>query len=227
MSASRQTFSHSLTALIKRLLTAKRLAPIVLGALLIILASASAKAVPTTINFEGGTPGTTISSFYSGMGVTFSNAQFVSSAGHFGSSSISFGALNGPTSSSPIVISFVDLQSEVTLTAVDLSREGFLMRAYDSSNNLLGYTGYLDGGSNGLAITFSTIFHVPRISYVELFQPLNTSGHSGGVLFDNLRFDDAEGLVPTPEPSSLILISTGLVGVAGRVRRRWKARTRR
>ncbi len=180
--------------------------------LLILLCGATVRANPVVIDFEDGTAGNAIGSFYAGLGVTFSNAQFVSSFSFPPPSVLSFNGISGPGPSNPIIISFATLQSEVTLTAIDLSQQGFLLRAFDAGDDFLGQAGFASGAPFGVPITFSVIFGTPMISFVQLFQPLNVSGTSGGVVFDNLRIDNATGLVPVPEPATLILLGGGLVG---------------
>src|SRR5690348_6646437 len=106
----------------------------------ILVCVATVRADPIVIDFESGTPGTPIGSFYSGLGVTFANAQFVNTS-NFPSSNVSFTALNGPGPSNPIIINFATLQSEVTLTAVDLSGQGFLLQAFDASGVFIGQAG--------------------------------------------------------------------------------------
>ncbi len=64
-------------------------------------------------------------------------------------------------------------------------------------------------------ISFGALTSTPQISYVNIYQPLNTRGFTNGALFDNLVLDTASGLAPTPEPATLLLVATGVV-VAGR-----------
>lgn len=137
------------------------------------------------IDFEDGTNGAAIGSFYSESGVAFSNARFVSSAGHFGASNLSFAALQGPGPSTPIVIVFERPVSDVRLAGVDLSHHGFIMRTYDANGNLIAQAGYSDGSSNGHEITVGAVAP-PPIKRIAIYQPLNTQGTSGGLLLDNL-----------------------------------------
>ena len=192
---------------------------------LILLLGTKAQADPIVIDFENGTLGSAIGSFYADQGVTFSNAQFVNAfgVGFQPPSSLGFSALSGPGPSNPIIISFATLQSQVTLTAVDLSGQGFLLKAYSATGSFLGQVGSLGSDTVGIPITFSVILANPTISFVELFQPSNISGTSGGVVFDNLRIDTT-GVPEVPEPATLILLGTGLAGVAIKTRKRLKRR---
>jgi hypothetical protein len=178
---------------------------------LILLSAATVQANPIVIDFEDGTAGNAIGSFYAGLGVTFSNAQFVSASGFPGLSNLGFNGVSGPGPSNPIIINFAALQSVVTLTAVDLSQQGFLLRAFDANGGFLGQAGFASGAPFGVPITFSVTTGTRRISFVEIFQPLNLAGTSGGVVFDNLKIDNATDLVTVPEPATLLLLSGGLV----------------
>lgn len=182
---------------------------------LILLLGTKAQADPIVIDFEDGTLGSAIGSFYAGQGVTFSNAQFVNAlgVGFQPPSSLGFSALSGPGPSNPIIISFATLQSQLTLTAVDLSGQGFLLKVFSATGSFLGQVGSLGGDTVGIPITFSVDFANPTISFVELFQPNNISGTSGGVVFDNLRIDTT-GVPEVPEPATLILLGSGLGGAA-------------
>src|SRR5688500_16262 len=117
--------------------------------LLILLFGVKAQADPIIIDFESGTAGTAIGSFYAGLGVTFSNAQFVGAVGFPPPSNLSFTAISGPGPFNPIIINFATLQSEVTLTAIDLNQQGFLLRAFGAGGDFLGQAGFASGAPVG------------------------------------------------------------------------------
>lgn len=199
---------------------------------MILLYCTQAQADPIVITFEGGMVGSPIGSTYDAQGVTFTNARYETSSGFIPQSAVSFTGIVGPGLASPIVIDFALLQSSVTLTAIDFSGEGFLMRAYDEGGNLLGEAGSLTPPLFQ-PVTFSIEFNSAIISYVELFQPLKTSD-AFGVTFDNLILsgpapdptpNPTPDPAPVPEPASMILLGLGLSGVAAAgARRRREAR---
>ncbi|HWT02015.1 MAG TPA: PEP-CTERM sorting domain-containing protein [Pyrinomonadaceae bacterium] len=199
---------------------------------LLVLFSAQARADDVVLDFEGGTAGSAIGSFYSPLGVTFSNAQFINVSGFPQPSALGFSGISGPGPSNPIVISFASLKTLVTLNAIDISGQGFLMSGYSENDVLLGTAGYLSPGPN-FPISFSVTGVGTGIKYVKVFQPLNTSGSSGGVAFDNLFFSDTYSGPPppspnVPEPATLVLLGLGLSGTATVCsRRRRKARRMR
>jgi len=193
--------------------------------LLFLLFGVQARADTVVIDFQDGTAGSAIGSFYAAQGVTFSNAQFAYVPGFPLPPVLGFSGINGPGPTNPIIINFASLQTLVTLTAIDTSAQGFLMNAYSVDGILLSSAGYLSGGPN-----FPVIFSVTGgvgtgISYVTVFQPLNTSGGPGGVTFDILVFSDSYTVpnpepAPVPEPATVVLLGLGLSGLAAKLRKR-------
>jgi len=192
---------------------------------LFLLFGVQARADTVVIDFQEGTAGSSIGSFYAAQGATFSNAQFSYVPGYVLPSVLGFSALIGPTSSNPITINFASLQTMVALTAIDLSGQGFLMNAYSVDGTLLSSGGYLSPGPN-FPVVFG-VTSVTGISYVTVFQPI-TAGREGGVSLDTLVFSDEwtnpnPEPTPVPEPVTVVLLGLGLSGVAAKLRKRRKA----
>jgi hypothetical protein len=193
---------------------------------LFLLFGVQARADTVVIDFQDGTAGSAIGSFYAAQGATFSNAQFSYVPGYVLPSVLGFSAIIGPTSSNPITINFASLQTYVALSAIDLSGQGFLMNAYSVDGTLLSSAGYLSPGPN-LPILFGVTSSGTGISYVTVFQPIN-AGRQGGVALDTLVFSDEwtnpnPYPTPVPEPVTAVLLGLGLSGVAAKLRKRRKA----
>lgn len=189
--------------------------PIVsLFSLLLTLVASQARADPVLIDFETGTIGAPIGSFYAAQGITFSNAEFASLEGFAPPSLVGFAGISGPGPTNPIIISFATPATLVRVTGIDLTHQGLLLTAHTADGTSLGSSGFLGGAPFGLPLTFAVLLNTPAISFVEVFQPLNTRGTAGGALFDDLTVDTATGLAPTPEPGSSMLFATGLAWLA-------------
>jgi len=167
----------------------------------------------TTIDFNDGTPGSSIGNFYTGQGVTFLNGEWTNLTAGFtphpesnGLMIVGDGANFQPKAETPIVITFANPMGSVSLIANNVNANGARLELYDSttggtliaSDQVVGPTGSLNSNfvlsASGSAILRAIVY-----------QPFSVE--SEGVLFDNLTF------TPIPEPASSILfgLATGLL----------------
>jgi hypothetical protein len=164
----------------------------------------------TTINFEGGGIGAFVDSDYSGLGATFTNAQYKQCFG--GCPSPAFGNfVSSPDFASVFTVNFASLQSSVSFT--NITNSTVLAKAFDSSDNLL--DSLIDTQSGTFIPNVETLNGV-GIAYVTFEESPDNTVRGFGI--DNLVF----GPTPVPEPITLSLFSAGVAGIAA-MRRRKKA----
>ena len=188
-----------------------------------LLVCLSKVARASTINFNDGTAGDAIGSFYSGLGVTFSNASWGASIPSFqigGSTGLvleditdnGFNPPFSPTPTTPIVGTFSTPQDFVSILGVDVGDAGMELDVYDatSGGNLIGSAQFYGVGA-GVG-TFQTLtISAPGILRFDLYQPTPTFGD--GLAFDNLSFstDPDAGM----EPTTWVLLGSGLLALVG------------
>jgi len=183
----------------------------------------------TTINFDDGTAGSSVGSFYSGLGVTFSNATWDSNFGELGSS----GALgiratsNGGVdsnrfiwlSATPVIALFSSAVSGVGIRGLDVGANGLTFDAYDATvgGNLVSTTTVFGTGFG--TNQFFDLSATGSILRVEMYQPQDIEGD--GIILDNFSFT-AGATTATPLPAALPLFASGLgtLGVLGWRRKR-------
>lgn len=226
-----RVFSHCLR-MMKRL----RSAFLALSALAFADSSANAQ-VTTSINFNDGSIGGSIGSFYSAQGVTFLNADWgdylggqdglghklpdgqsypnSQSAWLFGCCSFhETGDIYTISPSTPILAVFSTAMQSVSLRGLDISFLGYRLSAYDYFDNLVASAsiyGPQEGGvDNLLTVSGSGIYKI-AISQNEAGIP-----GTDGITFDDLEFTTDSA----PEPATLLLIGPALFGVGIFARRR-------
>lgn len=79
--------------------------------------------------------------------------------------------------------------------------------------------GALSNVSQG-ATVFSSVF--PLTQTINIFKDINVA-HQNGLPGELTSFTQSFGTNPIPEPATMLLLGTGLAGVAGKVRRRRKS----
>jgi len=181
-----------------------------------------------TINFDDGTSGSPVGSFYSGLGATFSNASWASNFGLAGSSG-PLGIIatdNGGTSSNafqwtggtPVVALFSSAATSAGVRGVDVGENGLRIDAFDATvgGNLVD-TMTVFGTGAGVGQFFDLSVTAGSILRVEMYQVLNLGGD--GIVLDDFSFN---GSAATPIPATLPLFATGLgaLGLLGWRRKR-------
>lgn len=186
------------------------------------IASTSGEAQAASIDFDDGTSGNAVGSFYSGLGITFTNAVWdgfesplESSVGAGGLKIKSSSADYEPKFSSPIGATFGALVSSVSIRGLNVGANGARIDAYDLNGTLVGFDQAFGLDAGELNHPFLTVSGM-GIHSIALYQPASVT--SDGLLFDNLTFMNA-----VPEPATVLYLALGLAGI-WRVRQGQNAR---
>ena len=181
--------------------------------LLVAMLGLSVQANAVILDFESGTAGTDVGSAYSGLGITFQNTSFVSTAGVAGKDGLlGIAGRGGPWDyafgeSHAIVASFDFGVSSVSIMGFDVGAGGARIEAYDMYGTLLTFDEAFGTGI-GIGENFTLTAGASAIYSIKLFQVTEGLG-SDGMFFDLLSFEAAS----VPETTSLVLLGLGLLGM--------------
>jgi len=171
------------------------------------------------VNFDDGTHGSAVGGFYSGQGVTFSNARWQVHGLPGGSTPLGIMSISGGTVfgfADRIIATFSTPVTTAQITGLDLGAAGLTMDAYDA---LVGGTQVDTDSAFGTGLGIGQFDIVVTsgsgISRIEMYQPLRNG--IDGLVLDDLVFE------PVPAPGAAVLAMIGLGAVRGIRRRRGMA----
>jgi hypothetical protein len=191
-----------------------------LGVLALILLLATPSLADTThlINFDvdqNGVAvgnGTLLNTAYSTFGATFGADDVVRVSGGGVPSPPNMGAGSIANFTSPIDILFTNVANFVGATNV--TNSSFTLTVFDASNNVLG------------SVSSSTFLEVVTLTFAGQIKraQFTVAGPLGQYAIDDLRFQVVDGQTNVPEPATLLLLGSGLLGVATKIRSRRKVK---
>jgi uncharacterized protein (TIGR03382 family) len=196
-----------------------------IASLAVVFATTASAAHADTLSFDDGIDGELVGSFYSGLGVTFSNAEWTENFGLPGSSGTL--GIRAPgtfewQSDNAVVAVFGASVGAVRITGIDVGQNGLRMDAYDATvGGTLVDLDAVFGLSDGAGQFYDIAVSASLIRRVEIYQINPSLGdNKDGILLENLLFHANATAVPIPP--AMALFATGLAGLGWLARRRKK-----